>query len=245
MIKCKKNHMNFFKVIICIVIATPFSFISYAANGTFDIDQFMELNSKPSSHIIISDPQFEQQNQRLQAFREAGYQDAAAQDQGLAPTSGINPQTIAEETAYNEGAVNYTVDSHAKRDLDQALGDNIVSFGVIVVKSLGSLIGITEGTIEGSLNPNSTIDETVSRNLSCVQSLTNYLTDMQSDELKARQKAQAMRFSVQKKVDQSQYEQDIANGMSFTEAGIRDFGRDITRYFSTQDTITLMNITIQ
>ena len=32
----------------------------------------MELNSKPSTHTIISDPQFEQQNQRLQAFREAG-----------------------------------------------------------------------------------------------------------------------------------------------------------------------------
>ena len=44
------------------------------ANGIFDIDQFIELNSKPFTHTIISDPRFEQQNQRLQAFREAGYQ---------------------------------------------------------------------------------------------------------------------------------------------------------------------------
>lgn len=217
------------------------------ANGIFDINQFIELNSKPSSTTIVSNTpqQQEMERQRLQAFRDAGYQDTASQDQGLPPSSGVTPQTMEERTAYNEGRVNYNADNNVNRDWDQALGDTVAGIGAGAVSSLGSLGGFAEGIFEGALNPNATIGETVSRNLSGVQNVVDAITGLQSDELQRRRQAQATRSAIQEQIDQAQYEKDLANGMGSFQAGIRDFGRDVSRYFSTQDLATLADATAQ
>ena len=215
------------------------------ANGIFDTVAFVETNSNlPTVTLSKTSPQTVAEQQRLQNIRDLGRQDAAAEDQGI-ETSGFQPQNTVEHTAYIEGKASYVSDANTHRTFGQALGDNLLSFGSGFANSVGSMAGVAEGALEGALNPNSTVGETISRNLSGVQSLTDAITGMQSDELKRRQQAQAMRSNIQEQVDQAQYEQDLANGMGSTEAGIRNFGRDIARYFSTQDATTLMDSTAQ
>lgn len=188
--------------------------------GIFNIDQFIDLNFKPTPINLASndDPSTVQ---RLEQAKQAGYNDRAAEHNETPEAfSGFQPQTLAEKSAYREGSSQYDSDVNADRSLGQSVNDTLLGLGAGFANSVGSMVGVAEAFHEGMLNPNSTIGETISRNLSGVQSLTNAITGMQSDELKARQRAQAMRSNIQEQVDQAQYEQDLANGMGSKEDNI-------------------------
>lgn len=213
--------------------------------GIFDFDQFIKVNSQftPINLASTDDPNTVQ---RLEQAKQAGYNDRAAKHNGTPEAfSGFQPQTLTEKAAYREGATQYDSDVNAERDMGDAITDTALGVVSGIASGVGSLAGLAEANVEGLLNPYATWGETVSRNLDAVDKVANLIRSPQSDELQARQRAQQARANIQKQLDQAQYEQDLANGMNPNAAGLKDFGRDVTRFFTTQDSATLMDSTAQ
>ncbi len=205
-------------------------------NGIFDINAAAAAEYRPAQQFNTTPTLVEQQN--MHNAYDAGYADAAAEEQGT-PKSGYEPKSTAEVASYYQGRGEYNRNAHADRSFLEATGDTIKGAGAGFVSGVGSLAGVVEGAVEGAVNPYASIDDTISRNLSGVQKVTDLITDSQSDALKARKQAQATRNNLQEQLDQAQYEQDIANGMNPIEASTRNIGRGIYRYLSSSDLSTV------